>query len=72
MIGPTIQSKFSEANFEAITMLLLAMLQTTLIGTLLLVLVKELPQAWYLTMYYFIIHFICMVILLLIFVQKVL
>ena len=63
-----IQGEFSESRYIGYAMI--AMLQATMIGAPLLVLVKEMPEAWYLTMC-FMLFMICMVILCIIFVPKV-
>ncbi|CAB9508413.1 acid type B receptor subunit 2 [Seminavis robusta] len=63
-----IKSEFSEAHYIGVTMA--SMLQATLIGVPLLFLVRDMPQAFYLTLV-FMIFTVTMVILLLIFVPKV-
>lgn len=63
-----IKSEFSEAHYIGITMA--SLLQATLIGVPLLALVKDLPQAFYLTLV-FILFTVTMVILTLIFVPKI-
>lgn len=63
-----IKSEFSEAHYIGVTMA--SMLQATLIGVPLLILVRDMPQAFYLTLA-FMLFTITMVILLLIFVPKV-
>ena len=67
-LARNINSEFSEAKY--LVMVVACMLQACLIGVPLLFVVKELPQAWYLTLV-FIIFIICMVVLLLIFAPKV-
>lgn len=63
-----IESEFSESKYIGMTVA--SMLQATLIGAPILILVQELPQAWYLTLS-FIIFIISMMVLLLIFVPKI-